>query len=449
MSFPYGNNIKLYIDGESHGDKLTMTLCGFPAGMQVNEAFLSSFMKRRAPGQNEWSTLRKEADKPVFLSGIENGITTGGKITAVIYNTNQHSGDYGDAGIIPRPSHADFPAIIKYGRNVDLRGGGHFSGRLTALTCIAGALAMQYLREKGIEIKAHIFSVGTVKDTPFGIACDEKISDSFPVINEASGEEMKAVIADAKEKLDSVGGVIECAVTGLPAGLGEHLFAGAEGRISASVFAVPGVKGIEFGNGFRCAELHGSENNDSFYFDGDTVKTSTNNCGGILGGMTDGMPVVFRCALKPTPSIGIKQNTVNLETKENIEYTVKGRHDPSIVPRAVPVIEAAAAIAVLDMLLDGNTKELEASREKIDGIDTEIVRLFCERMAVSGEVALYKKENGIPVCAPEREKELLSRVRNLSEEKFADFTDELYREILSLSKKYQSSITDGRSERQK
>ena len=442
MSFPYGNNIKLYIDGESHGEKLTMTLDGFPKGLHIDEGLLSSFMKRRAPGQNEWSTQRKEADKPVFLSGTQNGTTTGERITAVIYNTNQHSGDYGDAGIIPRPSHADYPATVKYGKGVDLRGGGHFSGRLTSLLCVAGGLAMQYLSEKGIEIKAHIYSVGTVKDTPFGILCTEKISSDFPVINEKAGEEMKAFISKAKESLDSAGGVIECAVTGLPVGLGEHLFAGTEGRISSAVFSVPGVKGIEFGNGFKCAEIYGSENNDEFYFDGDTVKTRTNNCGGILGGMTNGMPVVFRCALKPTPSIGKEQNTVNLETKENIKYTVRGRHDPSIVPRAVPVIEAAAALAVLDMLLDGETVSVEASREKIDAIDKEIVRLFCERMAVSGDIARYKKENGLPVYVPAREEELLGRVKELSPEELSDYTEELYKEILSLSKKYQSGISD-------
>ena len=442
MSFPYGNNIKLYIDGESHGEKLTMILEGFPAGLHIDEELLSAFMKRRAPGQNEWSTKRREADKPVFLSGIQNGTTTGGRITAVIYNTNQHSGDYGDAGIIPRPSHADYPAIVKYGKGIDLRGGGHFSGRLTALICVAGALAVQYLREKGIEIKAHIYSLGQEKDTPFGILCKEEISADFPVLDAAAGEKMKAVIKAAKEDLDSVGGVIECAVTGLPVGLGEHLFAGAEGRISSAVFSVPGVKAIEFGNGFKCAELFGSENNDEFYFDGETVKTSTNNCGGILGGMTNGMPLVFRCALKPTPSIGKEQNTVNLEAKENIKYTVKGRHDPSIVPRAVPVIEAAAALSVLDMLLDGETVSLEASREKIDAIDKEIVRLFCERMAVSGDIARYKKENGLPVHVPEREKERLTRVNELSDKGFCDYTEELYGAILSLSKKYQSEITD-------
>lgn len=440
MSFPYGNNIKLHIDGESHGEMLTLTLEGFPEGLRIDENFLSDFMKRRAPGQNEWSTARREADKPVFLSGVENGITTGATIKAVIYNTNQHSGDYSDAGIIPRPSHADFPAIVKYGKDVDLRGGGHFSGRLTALTCVAGVLAIQYLRDAGIEIKAHIYSIGGTADTPFGIDCTEEVNEDFPVIDENAGEEMKKIISTAKEKLDSAGGVIECAVKGLPAGLGEHLFAGAEARISSAVFAVPGVKGIEFGNGFRCAGLSGSENNDSFYYDGDTVKTKTNNCGGILGGMTNGMPLIFRCALKPTPSIGKEQDTVNLSTKENIKYTVKGRHDPCIVPRAVPVIEASAALAVLDMLLDGKAAALTASREKINGIDKELVRLFCERMKASGEVARYKKESSLPVYAPEREERLLSAVKEASEEEFSDYTQRLYKEILALSKEYQTEI---------
>ncbi len=442
MSFPYGNNIKLYIDGGSHDEKMEMTLCGFPKGLKIDEEFLAFFMKRRAPGQNEWSTSRKEADKPVFLSGVCDGVTTGNTIKAVIYNLNQHSKDYSDVGIIPRPSHADFPAIIKYGKAVDLRGGGHFSGRLTSLMCVAGALAIQYLKEKGIEVKAHIYSIGSINDKAFGIECKEAVLCDFPVIDEKSGEEMKAVISKAKDNLDSVGGVIECAVTGLPVGLGEHLFAGAEGRISSAVFSVPAVKGIEFGNGFRSAELSGAENNDEFYFDGDTVKTKTNNCGGILGGMTNGMPLVFRTAIKPTPSIGKEQNTVNLETKENIKYKIKGRHDPCIVPRAVPVIEAAAALAVLDMLLDKETVPIEISRKKIDEIDEEIVRLFNERMKVSGDVARYKEANGLPVYVPEREKELLNKIRMLSNEEFSDYTEALYTEILTLSKNYQKKFTD-------
>ncbi len=358
MLFPYGNNIKLYIEGGSHDEKIEMLLKGFPAGVKIDEEFLSAFMARRAPGQNAWSTKRKEADKPVFLSGIKNGITTGEDIRAVIYNSNQHSSDYSDTGRIPRPSHADFAAIMKYGKDTDLRGGGHYSGRLTSLICVAGALSKMYLKEKGIDIFGHVYSVSTAYDKSFDMVNVGKkeltsLQDShFPVLDTAAGEEMKAVIEKAREELDSVGGIIECAAVGLPAGLGEHMFRGAEGVISSMLFSIPAVKGVEFGNGFACASLYGSENNDAFYYDGDKVKTKTNNAGGILGGMTSGMPLVFRIAIKPTPSIGKEQDTVDLYEKKNIRYTIKGRHDPCIVPRAVPVAEAAAAIAILDMMLD-------------------------------------------------------------------------------------------------
>lgn len=358
MHYPYGNNIQLYIEGESHGEKLEMLLKGFPKGVFVDEEFLHSFMQRRAPGQNEWSTSRKEPDIPVFLQGISDNFTTGEDIKAVIYNTNQHSSDYSDIGRIPRPSHADYAAVMKYGKDTDLRGGGHYSGRLTSLICCAGALALMYLKEKSIDVFAHIYSVGNITDSPFDLAntgSKEKeilSKTTFPVLDEHSGMLMKKLIASAKEKCDSVGGIIECCVTGLPAGLGEHMFASAEARISGMLFAIPAVKAVEFGNGFDCTRLFGSENNDPFYYKDGQVRTETNNSGGILGGMTNGMPLIFKTGIKPTPSIGIEQKTVDLETKENIKYTIKGRHDPCIVPRAVPVVEAAAAIAVLDMLLD-------------------------------------------------------------------------------------------------
>lgn len=358
MLFPYGNNIRLYIEGGSHDEKIEMLLKGFPKGLRIDEDFLSSFMARRAPGQNSWSTKRKEADKPVFLSGVENFITTGEDIHAVIYNQNQHSSDYSTVGKIPRPSHADYTAIMKYGKGTDLRGGGHYSGRLTSLMCIAGALSLQYLKEKGIDVFAHIYSIGNIYDSAFdkvNVGKKEKLTlsqSAFPVLCEKSGEQMKALIENTKQNGDSVGGIIECAVTGLPAGLGEHMFRGAEGVISSIVFSIPAIKGIEFGNGFDCTRLFGSENNDAFYYDNDTVKTRTNNAGGILGGMTSGMPIVFRAAVKPTPSISKEQDTVDLDEKKNIKHTITGRHDPCIVPRAVPVIEAAAAIAILDMMLD-------------------------------------------------------------------------------------------------
>lgn len=358
MHTPYGNNLKMYIEGGSHDEKIELMLDGFPAGMQVDEEALLAFMARRAPGRDAFSTTRKEADKPVFLSGLTDGKTNGERIHAVIYNSNQHSSDYSFVKDTPRPSHADYCALQKYGKDVDLRGGGHFSGRLTSLLCIAGALCKQYLKEKGIEIFAHIHSVGGICDTPFdlcNVGKDEQniLADrTFAVLDEEQGQKMQEIILQAKENGDSVGGVVECAVTGLPVGLGEHLFAGAEGRIAACVFSIPAVKGVEFGNGFGCASLFGSENNDPFYTDGEKIYTKTNNCGGILGGMTNAMPLVFRAAFKPTPSIAKEQQTVSLVNMENTTLKIKGRHDPCIVQRAVPVVEAAAAVALCDMILD-------------------------------------------------------------------------------------------------
>lgn len=358
MLFPYGNNIKLYTSGGSHDEKIELILKGFPEGVKIDEDFLLSFMKRRAPGEGTWSTERKEADIPVFLSGIKDGSTTGEDILCVIYNQSHRSTDYSTVNRIPRPSHADFPAIMKYGSDTDLRGGGHYSGRLTSLICVAGALSMMYLKEKGIDVIGHIYSIENICDTPFDlINVGEKekkavLSTTFPTINKNKGEQMQKLIVDIKKELDSLGGIVECAVTGLPAGLGEHMFAGVEGRISSMMFSVPAVKGIEFGKGFSMTKARGSENNDPYYYDNDTVKTKTNNQGGISGGMTNGMPVIFRVAIKPTPSIGLEQESVDLEEKKDVRFTIKGRHDPCIVPRAVPVTEAAAAVAILDILLD-------------------------------------------------------------------------------------------------
>ena len=357
MLYPYGNNIKLYIEGGSHDEKIEMILSGFPEGVKINYDFLYEFMARRAPGQNSWSTERKEADKPVFLSGITDGVTDGRDIHAVIYNTNQNSRAYSDAGLIPRPSHADYCALMKYGKDTDLRGGGHYSGRLTSLLCIAGALSMMYLNEKGIEIFSHIMNIGNVSDTPFdkvNVSVNEKTvikENGFPVINKECGEKMISLIEEIKADENSVGGSIECCALGLPIGLGEHMFAGAEGRISSMMFSIPAVKAVEFGNGFDCSLLTGSENNDAFYFDErNEVKTRTNNCGGILGGMTNSMPLICRIAVKPTPSIGKEQNTINLDEKKIIKYKICGRHDPCIVHRAKVVVDSMVAFVTLDML---------------------------------------------------------------------------------------------------
>ena len=354
----YGFNIKLKIYGGSHDEKIGVMISGIPAGEEIDMDALRAFMARRAPGNNAYSTKRKEPDEPVFLSGFDGNVTTGETIEAVIYNQNQHSSDYSSLHDIPRPSHADFAARMKYGDQVDLRGGGHFSGRLTAPMCIAGGICLQILARKNIHVAAHIASIGNVEDICFDPVkvSQEDFEDlhthSFPTISEHAGNEMQSVIESTRLDLDSIGGIIECAAIGLPVGLGEHMFMGVEGRISAIIFGIPAVKGIEFGKGFASASLLGSQNNDPFETDGIHIYTKTNNCGGILGGMTDGMPLIFRAAMKPTPSIGKEQDSVSLSRMENVKLTIGGRHDPCVVPRAVPVFEAACALAIMDMLLD-------------------------------------------------------------------------------------------------
>ena len=368
MSTSYGKNINLCVYGGSHDDHIGVRVTGLPAGFAFDRNELYRFMKRRAPGQNQYSTKRREPDVPVFLSGVDDSDTlTGDELHAIIKNTNQRSSDYSNLTFIPRPSHADFAARIKYGDKVDLRGGGHFSGRLTAPLCIIGGICLQYLRSKGIYIGAHLYSVGGVYDTPFDLACvgNNELDilsqrTDFPVLNEEFGEQMKSVIEKARNDLDSVGGIIECAAIGLPAGLGEHIFYGIENRISAAVFGIPAVKAIEFGNGFASASLRGSQNNDPFITDGKTVKTATNNCGGILGGMTTGMPLVFRAAMKPTPSIYLEQDSVDMVSMTNVKLSIKGRHDPCVAVRAVPVFEAVCAIAITDILLDTENPPNEA-----------------------------------------------------------------------------------------
>lgn len=357
MSSTYGENLKLSIFGQSHGVAIGMTLDGIPAGLPVDTDALQVFLNRRAPGQNDWSTPRKEADRPEFLSGILDGFTCGAPIAAAIYNKNTRSGDYANLKDCPRPGHADLTAQIKYGGFQDAAGGGHFSGRLTAPLCIAGGLCKQWLEGMGIQVFAHIAAVAGISDTPFDPLAPGRnsIRPEFPVIDSDAGAQMRAAISAARSDGDSVGGVVECAVTGLPAGLGEPMFGGVESRIAQIVYGVPAVKGVEFGAGFAAAGLRGSQNNDDYVISGGHIRTATNNAGGILGGITTGMPLIFRAALKPTPSISRPQQSVNLSTGEAQELTVKGRHDPCIVPRAVPVIEAAAAIAIFDMIL-GNTQ---------------------------------------------------------------------------------------------
>ena len=360
MSSTYGESLKLSIFGQSHGPAIGMTLDGIPAGLHVDFDKLQTFLNRRAPGQNDWSTPRKEEDRPEFLAGIVEGYTCGAPIAAVIRNKNTRSGDYANLADQPRPGHADYTAQVKYGGFQDAAGGGHFSGRLTAPLCIAGGLCRQWLEEMGIHIAARILAIGGVRDE-FRVDMLnpqlDQIGTDFPVFTPEAGEKMRQRIAEVRSQGDSVGGVIECFITGLPAGLGEPMFGGVESRIAQIVYGIPAVKSCEFGAGYSVGYLLGSQCNDAFTMEEGQVKTVTNYAGGILGGITNGMPVSFVTAIKPTPSIAKRQQSVSLKDQENRELIVKGRHDPCIVPRAVPVIEAAAAIAIYDLVLS-NTQTL-------------------------------------------------------------------------------------------
>lgn len=353
----YGEKIKLTVFGESHGEAIGAVLSGVPAGYKIDMDKVLVQMARRAPGKDKTATPRLEKDFPEVKSGILNGVTTGAPIACVIENTNTKSKDYSNLLDTPRPSHSDYTAYVKYGGNNDIRGGGHFSGRLTAPIVFAGAVLRQILEEKGIKIAAHISSVADVNDKPFNPVeiDDELISElnnsAFPLIDKSKEKDIREVVENARMNLDSVGGTIECAVVGMPEGIGGPLFEGIEGAISKAIFGIPAVKGIEFGSGFNGTLKRGSENNDAFEYKNGKVVTKTNNCGGILGGISNGMPIIFRTAVKPTPSISKEQESVNLKTGENTTLTVNGRHDPCIVPRAVPVVEAVAAIAVSDLLL--------------------------------------------------------------------------------------------------
>ena len=358
MSSTYGENLKLTIFGQSHGAAIGMTLDGIPAGLPVDFDELQSFLNRRAPGQNSWSTPRKEEDRPEFLAGVLDGFTCGAPIAAVIHNTNTRSGDYANLKDCPRPGHADYTAQIKYGGFQDAAGGGHFSGRLTAPLCIAGGLCKQWLAERGIRIAARIAAIAGVSDdysVDFLNPQLDLIQGDFPVFSPDAGQRMREKIAEARLDGDSVGGIIECYMTGVPAGLGEPMFGGVESRIAQIVYGVPAVKSVEFGIGREAADLRGSQCNDAYTLKDGMVSTVTNHAGGILGGITNGMPIIFRAAIKPTPSISRPQQSVSLSKGQEQTLVVKGRHDPCIVPRAVPVIEAAAAIALFDLIL-GNTQ---------------------------------------------------------------------------------------------
>ena len=440
MAVTFGEKIYIEIYGESHAERVGVKIEGLPAGKRIDLQKLQQFLERRAPGRNAWSTQRKEPDVPVFLSGVRQkgaAVETDGTILeAVIENTDVRPDDYENTATVPRPGHVDYPAWVKYGRIAS--GGGAFSARMTAPLCVAGRIFLQWLEETGVKINARIASIGGI----------ENAGAEFP-------EAMKDLIARTKEAGDSIGGIIECEITGLPAGVGSPLFGNIESRICQAVFAVPAVKGIEFGEGFAAANMKGSENNDPYCIEDGQVRTKTNHHGGILGGLSSGMPIVFRTAMKPTPSIALEQDSVDLKQMTETKLQVKGRHDPCIVPRALPCIEAAAAIAIGDLLMEEgrftgavaieekksgtgtSESDLSACRDRIDAIDRELVELLEERFDVARDVIRYKERYGLPILDSNRESELLDGIEGLCKEETKAHIRADFEAILAESRAFQ------------
>lgn len=358
MNTTFGENLRTTVFGQSHADAIGCTIEGLPAGESISVDALLAFMARRAPG-GRLATQRKEPDTPEILCGMVEGVTCGAPLAAIIRNTNQRSQDYKAIADLPRPSHADLPAEVKYQEHQDVRGGGAFSGRLTAPITLAGGIALQILERRGIRISAHLLSVGTAEDRPMNLMGEnpedlqKRLSRGLPVLTGQAEARMTEAILAARKAGDSIGAVIECMIEGLPCGLGGPLFEGFDGKLAFGLFGIPGVKGVEFGRGFEASRMKGSENNDPWEISPDApgAKPRTNNAGGIAGGITTAAPVVFRIAMKPTPSIALAQETISISRRENAELGVRGRHDPCIGVRAVPVAEAVAALAVLDSLL--------------------------------------------------------------------------------------------------
>jgi chorismate synthase len=357
-----GKNVRIQVFGQSHSAAIGVTIDGIPAGKRIDTDELQAFLDRRAPGRLPWVTPRKEADRVEFLSGLVDGVTCGAPIGAVIANTNTRSSDYARLDRVPRPGHADYVAREKYHGAQDFAGGGHFSGRLTAPLCVAGGIALQLLREEGVRIGAHLARAACIDDACYplqGITADmldAAKGKDMPVLDDAAGQAMAQAILAAREACDSVGGVVECAAIGVPVGLGDPMFDGVENVIAKYCFGIPAVKGIEFGVGFEAADLAGSVNNDAYRFENGKVRFESNNAGGALGGISTGEPVVFRLAFKPTPSISGVQHSVNLDTGQNEDLSVRGRHDPCVAVRAVPVVEAVCALALYDMMLESRMR---------------------------------------------------------------------------------------------
>ena len=447
MSVWHGENITLELYGSSHGPLVGMRFMNVPAGKKIDASELEKFLDRRKPGKAPLTSARKEADEPEFLKGLDaDGVTTGETIEAIIRNTDERSADYDRYHDTPRPGHADYTAFVKYFGQADMKGGGQFSGRMTAPLSIAGGIAKQILAEEGIGINAEIASIGGIGKDPV---------------------KMREAVEKAASEGDSIGGVISCTIENLFPGVGGPLFEGLEGRVASIVFAIPGVKGVEFGEGFRAATLKGSENNDAFVMTEDGIRTKTNHAGGILGGISDGMPVVFNVAVKPTPSIAKTQETVHLSTGESAEISVTGRHDPSIVFRAVPVVEAAAAIALLDAWItrqrefheaglktqitavsgtcgkDEGDHGLPGFRAEINEIDAKIASLFSARMDLSALIAKYKEEHGLPIFDAAREREVIQSLSDQIPEEYREDLGRLYERIFELSRDLQRRKNSG------
>lgn len=355
MSSTWGTNIELSIFGESHGKAIGIIMGNLPAGIKLDMEDIHRQMKRRAPGLNKMSTPRQEKDEVQIMSGVIDNVTTGAPLCAMIYNSDQHSKDYSLLKECMRPGHSDYPAYIKYKGFNDVRGGGHFSGRLTAPIVFAGTIAKQILKQQGIIIGAHIQSIKDVYDDSFGVEItkqdiEDMLQQQYPTLCSHVFERMQETIEQARLNQDSVGGTIECAILNMPEGIGNPFFDSVESHLSPLLFSIPAVKSVSFGLGEKITELYGHEANDEYYYDGKTVKTKTNHNGGITGGITNGMPIIFKVGIKPTPSISQVQQTVNVQTKENTELKITGRHDPCIVPRAVVVVESMAALGILDMM---------------------------------------------------------------------------------------------------
>ncbi len=354
MSFSLGKKIKITVSGASHSESIDVTVEGLPVNETVDLYEVNSFLKRRQGGNASYTTARKEKDEPVIISGLEDGALTGEALVAKFINENARSGDYKKMRTVPRPSHADYVAHVKYKDGIDMSGGGFFSGRMTLPMCFAGAVCMQILKKRGIDIQAHILQVGDVYDDRFDPVGQEMcaLADHvLPVVSAEAGDRMVACMEKTSSEGDSVGGRIECKVTGIEAGVGDPIYDSVESVISYGMFGIPAIKGIEFGEGFGVCSDHGSTSNDPFCIRDGKVSCVTNNSGGIQGGITNGMPVIFSVAVKPTPSIYKPQRSVNLETMEECELVIEGRHDSCIVPRVVPCVEAMTALTLCDLIL--------------------------------------------------------------------------------------------------